>query len=158
MMGSRRYLPATAVLIAAAVGFSGPVGAAAPGACKLEISGNDLMQYDKKELTAAADCTEIEVVLTHAGKQPAQTMGHNWVLVKAADADAVASAGLAAGPGNNHVQPGDKRVIASSKVVGGGETTSVKFSAGALQKGESYTYLCTFPGHNATMKGKFVFG
>jgi azurin len=78
--------------------------------------------------------------------------------VKTADANAVASAGLAAGLKNNHIPPGDKRVIASTKVIGGGETTSVKFSAQLLQKGESYTYLCTFPGHNATMKGRFIFG
>jgi azurin len=158
-MSFKRYLLAGAVLLGAcqAITFSGTV-AAAPAPCKLAISGNDQMQYDKKELTVAADCSEIELTLTHAGKQPAQTMGHNWVLVKSADADAVASAGLTAGLKNNHVPPGDKRVIASTKVVGGGETTSVKFSTQLLKKGESYTYLCTFPGHQVTMKGRFVLG
>ena len=27
-----------------------------------------------------------------------------------------------------------------------------------LKKGEDYSYECTFPGHNALMKGKFTFG
>jgi azurin len=140
-----------------AIAFS-ETAAAAPGLCKLEISGNDQLQYDRKELTVAPECTEIEVTLTHAGKQDAQVMGHNWVLVKTADADAVASAGLTAGPKNNHIPPGDKRVIAATKVVGGGETTSVQFSAQQLTKGDSYTYVCTFPGHSATMKGRLVLG
>jgi azurin len=158
-MHFRRHLFTAAMILGAcqAVPLS-DTAAAAPGGCKLEISGNDQMQYDKKELTAAGDCTEIEVTLTHAGKQPAQAMGHNWVLVRTADADAVATAGVTAGLKNNHIPPGDKRVIASTKVVGGGETTSVKFPAQLLTKGESYTYLCTFPGHNATMKGRFILG
>jgi azurin len=155
----KRHMLTGALLVGACLAgaFSQTV-AAAPEPCKLEISGNDQLQYDKKELTVPADCTEIEVTLTHTGKQAAQVMGHNWVLVKTADADAVATAGLTAGPKNDHIPPGDKRVIASTKVIGGGETTSVQFSAQQLKKGDSYTYVCTFPGHSATMKGRFIFG
>ncbi len=50
--------------------------------CKVEISGNDAMQFDKKELSVAADCAQVEVTLKHSGKLPAQAMGHNWVLVE----------------------------------------------------------------------------
>jgi azurin len=131
---------------------------AADKVCKLEITGNDMMQYDKKELSAAADCTQIEVTLKHVGKLPASAMGHNWVLTKSADAAAVASAGLTAGLKNNHVPPDDKRVIAHTKVVGGGESATVTFPASALKKGESYSYECTFPGHSSIMKGTFKFG
>ena len=42
--------------------------------CKLEITGTDAMQYDKKELSVAADCTQVEVTLHHSGKLPAQAM------------------------------------------------------------------------------------
>src|SRR6202171_5446103 len=65
--------------------------------CKLEISGNDLMQYDKSELSAPASCKEITVTLHHAGKLPKEAMGHNWVLVNAADLAAVGHAGMGAG-------------------------------------------------------------
>jgi len=147
-----------AVVIGVGQGFFGAPAEAAPKVCKLEIAGNDLMQYDKKELKVAGDCTDVELVLKHTGKLPAQSMGHNWVLVKAPDANAVASAGLSAGLKNDHVAPGDKRVIAHTRVVGGGQTTSVKFPTSALKKGEAYTYLCTFPGHSALMKGKLTFG
>jgi azurin len=126
--------------------------------CKLEISGNDLLQYDKQELSVPAACKDVSVTLHHSGRQPRDAMGHNWVLVNAADYDAVASAGLNAGLANDYVAPGDKRVIAHTKVIGGGETTSVIFPGTLLRKGGSYKYLCTFPGHNALMHGVFKVG
>jgi azurin len=126
--------------------------------CKVEISGNDLMQYDKKELAVPATCKEITVTLHHAGKQPREAMGHDWVLVKTADLAAVDQAGLAAGLADNYVKPGDQRVLAHTRVIGGGETTSVTFPASILRKGGDYSYLCTFPGHSALMHGKFRFG
>lgn len=134
-----------------------PVAAHADS-CKVEISGNDLMQYDKQELSVPATCKEITVTLHHAGKQPREAMGHDWVLVKTADLAAVDQAGLSAGLANNYLAPGDKRVLAHTKVIGGGETTSVSFPASILKKDGDYSYLCTFPGHSALMHGKFKFG
>jgi azurin len=124
--------------------------------CKLQISGNDQIQYDKKQLKIAADCTQVELTLTHAGKLPAASMGHDWVLVKADDLTAVANDGLAAGIANNYVKKDDPRVIAHTKVVGGGESASVTFATSLLKKGQSYKYECTFPGHNGLMNGDFI--
>jgi azurin len=126
--------------------------------CKLEISGNDQMQYDKHELWVSDSCKEVTLTLHHTGKLPKEAMGHNWVLVNAADLAAVATAGMGAGLANNYVAPGDKRVLAHTKTIGGGETTSVTFSTSGLKKGGDYKYLCTFPGHNALMNGVFKFG
>jgi azurin len=126
--------------------------------CKIEISGNDLIQYDRKELAVPATCREITVTLHHAGKQPREAMGHDWVLVKTADLAAVDQGGLAAGLADNYVKPGDQRVLAHTRVIGGGETTSVTFPASILRQGGDYSYLCTFPGHSALMHGKFRFG
>jgi azurin len=126
--------------------------------CKLEISGNDLMQYDKPELSAPARCKEITVTLHHTGKLPREAMGHNWVLVNAADLTAVATAGMGAGLASNYVAPGDQRVLAHTTTIGGGESTSVTFATSILKKGGAYAYLCTFPGHNALMHGIFKFG
>jgi len=123
--------------------------------CKVDIAGNDQMQYDKKEIAVAADCTQIEVTLKHTGKLPAQAMGHNWVLTKSADAAGVASDGIGAGFANDHIKKGDTRVIAHTKIVGGGQSASVTIPMSALKKGESYSYVCTFPGHSAMMKGTF---
>jgi len=157
-MSFRHWSMAATVVAALALSAYGRAAHAADKVCALEISGNDLMQYDKKELAVAADCTQIKLTLTHVGKLPAAAMGHNWVLVKSADLATVANAGVSAGLANNYLAPNDPHVIASTKVVGGGESTSVTFPASKLKKGESYMYLCTFPGHNALMKGTFKFG
>jgi azurin len=126
--------------------------------CKIDIAGTDAMQYDKKEIAIAADCTEVEVTLKHAGKLPAQAMGHNFVVAKTADVAGIASDGIAAGFANDHIKPGDARVIAHTKIVGGGQSATVKFATSAFKKGESYSFFCSFPGHSSIMKGAFKIG
>ena len=152
-----RHVLAAVALVGATVALPAAANAA-DKVCKLAITGTDLMQYDKKELDVAGDCTSVELTLTHGGKLPKEAMGHNWVLVNAPDLNAVANAGMSAGIANNYVTPGDKKVLASTKVVGGGETATVTFATSVLKKGGSYMYLCTFPGHNSVMRGVLKFG
>src|SRR4051794_8670124 len=124
------------------ISLLGCSGAFAAGkTCPVEISAGDNMMYDKKEISVGADCTDVEVTLKHTGKLPAAAMGHNWVLAKTSDMSGVVSDGAAATP--DHVKAGDARVIAHTKLVGGGETASVKFPVSALKKGESYSFFCT---------------
>jgi azurin len=147
---------AAAVVLLAALALPRFAHAADP--CQLEISGNDQMQYDKQVLSVSASCTQVTLTLHHAGKLPREAMGHNWVLVSAADFDAVANSGMGAGLANDYVQPGDKRVLAHTKTIGGGQTTNITFPTSILKAGGDYRYLCTFPGHNALMHGTFKFG
>jgi azurin len=154
----RNSLAALVVLASPALLLVSSPAAAAGDACKLEISGNDQMQYDKKELSVPASCKEVTLTLHHAGQLPAAAMGHNWALVNTADLTAVANAGMGAGLASDYIPAGDKRVLAHTKVVGGGQTASVTFSTAGLKSGGDYSYLCTFPGHNALMRGKFKFG
>ena len=156
-MKMMRYALVTAALLGAQSLMLSAPAAAADKVCKLDITGNDQMQYDKKELTVAADCTQVQLTLKHAGKLPKEAMGHNWVLVKAADLTAVANAGMTAGLPNSYIQAGDKRVIAHTKVVGGGESDTITFPTTGLA-GQSLMHLCTFPGHNALMRGTFKVG
>ena len=148
----------TLLAAVALIGITALPAHAADKVCKLEITGNDLMQYDKKELKVAPDCTSIEVTMKHIGKLPAASMGHNWTLVKTADVAAVANDGLSAGLEADYIKKGDARVIAHTKVVGGGQSATVTIPMSKLKAGESYSYLCTFPGHSALMKGAFIIG
>jgi azurin len=138
--------------------FAASSAFAADKVCKVEIAGTDQMQFDKKEISVAADCTEVEVTLKHTGKLPVQAMGHNWVLVKTADLAAVASEGMGAGLPNDYLKKGDTRVLAHTKTIGGGQSASVKFATSLLKKGEAYSFVCTFPGHSTMMKGAFKLG
>ena len=45
------------------------------------------------------------------------------------------------------------RARASRKIVGGGQSTTVTIPVAKLKAGESYTYICTFPGHSSIMRG-----
>jgi azurin len=136
-----------------------PIGAKAAGKqCKLQITADDLMRYDRSELQVGSDCAAVQLTLRHAGRLPKEAMGHNWVLVRASDLDAVANAGMSAGLQNNYVAPDDKRVIAATRLTGGGESAQVTFATTKLEKGQAYAYLCTFPGHNTMMRGVLKFG
>ena len=84
-------------------------------------------------------------------------MGHNVVITKTADLQPVATEGMSAGLANNYVKPGDQRVLAHTKIVGGGESTEVTFSTANMKAGGDYSFFCSFPGHWAIMKGKFEF-
>ena len=77
------------------------------------------------------------------------------VIAKTADVDAVAKEGAGAAA-TNYVKDGDARVIAHTKVVGGGEKDSVTFKTDVLEAGGDYDFFCSFPGHYAVMRGKVV--
>jgi azurin len=123
--------------------------------CELSIAGNDAMQYDKKELSVAKDCTEVKLTLHHAGKLPKSAMGHNWVLAAADDMPAITSGGMQAGLANDYLPKDTSKIIASTKLVGGGETQTTTFKTSALKAGTAYKYFCTFPGHFGAMQGTF---
>ena len=121
--------------------------------CTFALNSTDAMQFDQKTITVSKTCKEFTLNLTHTGKLPKTVMGHNWVLSTTADSKAVASEGIAGGVDNQYIKPGDARVIAFTKLIGGGETTSVTFPVSKLKAGEAYTYFCSFPGHIALMQG-----
>ncbi len=120
--------------------------------CSIDIAGNDQMQFDKKEITVSKSCKQFTVNLKHPGTLAKNVMGHNWVLTKQADMQGAVNDGMAAGLDNNYVKKDDARVIAHTKVIGGGETDSVTFDVSKLAAGQDYAYFCSFPGHFALMK------
>jgi azurin len=125
--------------------------------CKLNISATDQMRFEQQTLQVESQCTEVEVTLHNAGKLPANIMGHNWVLAKTSDVASVANAGMGAGLANNYQKPGDKRIVAATPIIGGGDSATVRFSTAQLEPSASYTYFCSAPGHFSIMKGRFVF-
>jgi azurin len=126
--------------------------------CKLTLESNDQMQFSTRELAVPSECAEVEVTLRHAGKLPARTMGHDWVLAKDSDMSAIVNAGLAAGAARGYLPEHDVRIIAATPIVGGGESATVKFATRYLQPGVRYAFFCTSPGHSTLMRGRFLFG
>ena len=121
--------------------------------CDITVESNDAMQFNVKEIVVDKSCAQFTVNLKHVGKLPKASMGHNWVLTKASDMNAAATAGVAAGLANEYIKKGDTRIIAATPLIGGGESTSVTFDVSKLSGGENYAFFCSFPGHWAIMKG-----
>ncbi|WP_054457959.1 azurin [Achromobacter aegrifaciens] len=124
--------------------------------CAVEITANDQMQFGAKEISVPKNCKEFSVTLNHTGKMPKTVMGHNWVLTAASDMLGVVTDAMSAGPSNEYLKSGDARIIAATKMLGGGEKDTVKVDMYKLASGNDYAFFCTFPGHSAIMKGRFV--
>ena len=116
------------------------------------------MTYSTKEVKVAGDCTELKLTLKHVGKMPVSAMGHNLVLTKTEDFKAVAKAGGKTTAADNYVPKDDARVLAHTKLIGGGESDTITIPMDKFQKGGDYTFFCSFPGHWSVMKGKLIFG
>lgn len=139
----------------AAGGIAAPAMAAD---CAVTVEGNDQMQFNVKSIEVPKSCKSYTVTLKHVGKMPKSSMGHNMVLTTTADATATAADGMKAGAAADYVKAGDTRVIAHTKVIGGGETTSMTIDVTKLKAGTDYTYFCSFPGHSFIMKGALKLG
>jgi azurin len=150
----RHTMICSALVLAGLCAFADDVAAKT---CEVEIAGDDMMKFDKTSIAIAGDCTEVKVTLKHVGKLPANAMGHNWVLTTTPDFQPVATAAAQAGAAAGYI-PKDDRIIAHTKLIGGGESTSVTFPTSKLKKGGDYTFFCSFPGHWSQMKGKLTFG
>ena len=137
-----------------AIALFGAAGLAqAAGNCTVSLKGDDAMKFDLKEATVSAGCAKITIELTHTGKLPAAAMGHNVVISKTPDLAGIARDAIKAGAAKSYVPDGDARVIAHTKIIGGGEKTTITFPGKALTAGGDYSFFCSFPGHSALMKG-----
>lgn len=145
----------TTLALLAVGGFSAPAMAAD---CAVTVEGNDQMQFNVKNIEVPKSCKTYTINLKHTGKMPKASMGHNVVLTTTADATAAAADGMKAGAAADYVKEGDTRVLAYTKVIGGGESTSVTFDVAKLKAGTDYTYFCSFPGHSFIMKGSLKLG
>ena len=144
----RKLILASALVLGAA----GTAHAAA--ACSVNLEGNDAMRYSAANIDVPKSCATFTINFKHAGKMAKNVMGHNVVVAKTADMHSIDADGIKAGAAADYVKAGDARVIAHSKVIGGGETTSLGIPVAKLvAAGAPLSFFCSFPGHSALMKG-----
>ena len=117
---------------------------------RLVVTANDAMQFDKKELKAKAGQTVL-LTLQHKGRMAAHVMGHNLVILNNnVSVTVFGNAAVIAKDTEYIPKKFEQNVIAHTKLIGGGETTTVSFKA---PPAGVYNYICSFPGHYALMKG-----
>lgn len=117
------------------------------------IEGNDQMRYNKNEIRVKAGQT-VKLTLKHTGQMDKAVMGHNWVLlVPGTDINEFGMAAVDAADNDYIPVDRENQVIAHTKMIGGGESTTIEFEAPAAG---TYDFICSFPGHIALMQGKFI--
>lgn len=117
----------------------------------IALSSNDLMQYDTSELKVKAG-KPITLTLRHTGKMDKMVMGHNFVLLKEGTDMGAFAAKAAVARETEYIPEGDETIV-HTKLIGGGESTSITFDAPAPG---TYDFICSFPGHYGVMQGKFI--
>lgn len=122
--------------------------------CATTIESNDAMQYNVDAITVPSSCSKFTINLKHVGKLPVAAMGHNVVISTASDMPGIARDGMTVTPA--HIKAGDSRVLAASKMIGGGESTSVSFDVSKIKAGGPFKFFCSFPGHLALMQGNIA--
>lgn len=130
-----------------------PAAEPAAGGVTLEITGNDVMKFDKTELRAKAG-QKVTLTLHHSGKLAKEAMGHNVVILKSGtDVAAFAAKAVEAKANDYFPESEAANVIAHTKLIGGGESTTIEFTA---PEAGTYPFICSFPGHYGFMKGDFI--
>lgn len=131
--------------------FAGDVSAAKT----IEITANDQMRFDQQNVVVTLG-ERVAFTLTNVGQQPKETMGHNLVILKrgvdpqAFGLNVVANGGTA----DNGYLPSDRSdIMAHTDVLGPGESQTIHC---VFQEMGNYHFVCTFPGHVATMHGSIL--
>ena len=115
----------------------------------IEPKGNQ-MKFKQTEFTVAPGQT-IKLVFDNTATSP--SMQHNVVVINSTEKSVfrrVGEGGMQAGSAKDYV-PEDDAILAHTAIAPPGKTVSVTFTV-PEQTGD-YGYLCTFPGHWATMQG-----
>jgi len=117
------------------------------------LNSNDQMRFDLKEIKVREE-QAVTLILHHTGTTSVKMMGHNFVLLKqGTDLSDFARKAAAATDTDYIPQSEAGNIIVHTRMIGGGESDTITFTAPA--KG-TYEFLCTFPGHYGVMRGKFI--
>lgn len=140
-------LGAVAVLLLAGCGKSSSSASAPTGPQEVDLTANDLMQYNITTIQASPG-EQLTVQLTNIGNSPPSVMEHNWVLLKlGANAEQFDQA--AADPNNKadgYIPQNLKdEIVAMIPLQPAHHTGQVTFTVPS-QPGD-YPYMCTFPAH-----------
>lgn len=120
---------------------------------EIVLEGDDQMKYDKTLFKVKAG-QDVKLKLTNVGKLPAAAMSHNAViLLPGTNVQEFGEAAVTAKDSEHIPQNMLADVVAHTKMLGPGESDEITFK---LPEAGVYDFICTFPGHWGTMRGKIV--
>ena len=122
------------------------------GLNEIYLTGDDLMRFNTKEIKVKGGQI-VKLTLEHIGIMDKNVMGHNFVLLApGTDINQFGQKAVRASE-NDYIPADSKNVIAHTRMIGGGDRVTIEFQAPAPG---IYDFICSFPGHYAVMKGKFI--
>ncbi|TXD49881.1 azurin [Polaribacter sp. IC073] len=116
------------------------------------LTSNDAMKFSK-EILKVEGGKKVKITFKHTGKMDKKVMGHNFVLLKKGVSMSSFGNKAASASSNEYIPENTEDVIVHTKLIGGGEETTIEFDAPAAG---TYRFICSFPGHYAVMNGKFI--
>ena len=141
-----------------------PAAVEAPGAdipgidsvqvtANIQLEGTDDMKYDKTLFKIKAG-QDVKLTLKNVGKLPKEAMSHNVViLAQGTDIQAFGEAAVPAKATDHIPASMASDVVAHTKLLGPGESETITFK---VPDAGVYDFICSFPGHFGTMRGKIV--
>ena len=133
--------------------FATMLSAFANAACEVNLGAADNMMFDKRKITIDTSCDNVSINFKHTGKMPIMAGGHNVVIIETKDFNTVIQKIDMKLGAENGFLPEMPEVIVKTAIIAGGGDTSVAFDPKKLNKDGKYTFICSFPGHYAIMKG-----
>ncbi|MDQ2721324.1 MAG: azurin [Bacteroidota bacterium] len=119
----------------------------------IQLEGMDNMKYDKDLFKIKAG-QDVKLTMKNVGKLPKEAMSHNVViLAQGTDVQAFGEAAVPAKATDHIPASMASDVIAHTKLLGPGESETITFK---VPDAGVYDFICSFPGHFGTMKGKIV--
>ena len=125
--------------------------------CKIVISGSDMMRFDTKEIIIHGNCEKFVITLKHSGNLPINAMGHNIVFLETKNLQKIVSKINMSHGIENGFLPEMEEILSKSKMIGGGQETTIELDLNVFNRGAEYMFICSFPGHFALMQGKLKF-
>ncbi len=121
----------------------------------IEVTANDTMKFSLTEIRAKPG-EALSITLKNVGTMPKFSMGHNFIVL-GLGLDATTFINDAAQAVKTDYVPVKykSRILASTKLLGPGESDTITFKAPASPG--RYPFVCSFPGHfQVGMKGDLI--
>lgn len=117
----------------------------------IQLEGSDNMKFNKDLFRIKAG-EEVQLTLKNVGELPVESMGHNAVVLLPGT-DVAAFGGEAAKAADHIPATFTSSIVAHTKLLGPGEEDTITFT---VDEAGVYEFVCSFPGHWGTMRGKIV--
>ena len=118
----------------------------------VDLTANDQMKYSMNEIHVKAG-EKVTLTLKNVGTMPKASMAHNFILLSGGtDKEAFAMKAMVAKTTDYIPAALSKSIMAHTKLLGPGESDTITFTVPA----GTYEFICSFPGHYASMNGKLI--